>query len=247
MERSVNLWIIWLEKDVSKATFLSKHIQIQFQFSSVQLLSRVQLFVTPWITARQASLSITNSWSSLRLTSIESVIPSNHLILCRPLLLLLPIPPSIRVFSNESTLRMRWSKYWSFSISIIPSKEIPGLISLAYNFFSNSAFFFYFILFNFTILYWFFHISKWICHRHTCLPHPEPSSLPIPSLWVIPVHQPQASSIMHRTWTGNSFHIWYYTYFNAILPNHPTLSLSHRVQKTSLYICVSFALSHTGL
>ena len=77
--------------------------------------------------------------------------------------------------------------------------------------------------------------------------NPPPSSLPIPSLWVIPVHQPQASSIMHRTWTGNSFHIWYYTYFNAILPNHPTLFLSHRVQKTVLYISVSFAVSYTGL
>ena len=79
--------------------------------------------------ARQASLSITNSWSSLRLTSIESVMPSSHLILCRPLLLLPPIPPSIRVFSNESTLCMRWPKYWSFSFRISPSKEIPGLIS----------------------------------------------------------------------------------------------------------------------
>ena len=99
------------------------------QFSSVQSLSRVRLFVTPWIAARQASLSITNSWTSLRLTSIESVMPSSHLILCRPLLLLPPIPPSIRVFSKESTLCMRWPKYWSFSFSIIPSKEIPGLIS----------------------------------------------------------------------------------------------------------------------
>ena len=76
-----------------------------------------------------ASLSITNSWSSLRLTSIESVMPSRHLILCRPLPLLPLIPPSIKVFSNESTLRMRWPKYWSFSFSVIPSKEIPGLIS----------------------------------------------------------------------------------------------------------------------
>ena len=96
---------------------------------SVQSLSRVRLFATPWIAARRASLSITNSRSSLRLTSIESVMPSSHLILCRPLLLLPPIPFSIRVFSNESTLRMRWPKYWSFSFSIIPSKEIPGLIS----------------------------------------------------------------------------------------------------------------------
>ena len=85
-------------------------------------------------------------------------------------------------------------------------------------------------------MYWFCHISTWIHHRYTCVPHPEPSSLPVPSLWVVPVHQPQASSIVHRTWTGDSFHIWYYTCFNAILPNHPTLSLSHRVQKTVLYI-----------
>ena len=97
------------------------------QFSSVQSLSRVWLFATPWIAARQASLAITNSWSSFM--SIESVMPSSHLILCCPLLLLAPIPPSIRVFSNESILRMRWPKYWSFSLSIIPSKEHPGLIS----------------------------------------------------------------------------------------------------------------------
>ena len=98
-------------------------------FSSVQSLSRVQLFATPWIAACQASLSITNSWSSLKLTSIESVMPSSHLILCCPLLLLPLIPPSITVFSNESTLHMKWPKYWNFSFSIIPSKEIPGPIS----------------------------------------------------------------------------------------------------------------------
>ena len=98
-------------------------------FSSVQSLSRVRLFVTPWIAACQASLSITNSCSSLRLMSIESVMPSSHLILCHPLLLLPPIPPSIRVFSNESTLCMRWPKYWSFSFSISPSNEYPELIS----------------------------------------------------------------------------------------------------------------------
>ena len=95
------------------------------QFSSVQSLSRVQLFATPWIAACQASLSITNSQSSLKLTSIESVMPSSHLILCRPLLLLPSIPPSITVFPNESALRMRWPKYWSFSFSIIPSTVIP--------------------------------------------------------------------------------------------------------------------------
>ena len=102
---------------------------IVIQIRSDESLSRVRLFVTPWIAARQAFLSITNSRSSLRLMSIESVMPSSRLILCLPLLLLLSAFPSIRVFSNESSLRMRWSKYWSFSFSIIPSKEIPGLIS----------------------------------------------------------------------------------------------------------------------
>ena len=96
-------------------------------FSSVQSLSHVQLIASPWTAARQASLSITNSQTLLKLMSIESVMPSNHLILCRPLLLP-PIPPSIRVFSNESILCMRWPKYWCFSFSIIPSKEMPGLI-----------------------------------------------------------------------------------------------------------------------
>ena len=108
---------------------LVKEYKLLVQFSSIQSLSRVQLFVTPWITARQASLSITNSRSSRKLTSIELVMPSSHLIRCHPLLLLPPIPPSIRVFSNNSTLHMRWPKYWSFSFSIIPSKEHPRLIS----------------------------------------------------------------------------------------------------------------------
>ena len=97
---------------------------------SVQSLSRVQLFVTPWTAARQASLSITNSRSLLKLMSIESVMPSNHLILCRPLLLLPSIFPSIRVFSNESVLHIRWPKYWSFSFNISPSNEHSGLISV---------------------------------------------------------------------------------------------------------------------
>ena len=99
------------------------------QFSSVQFLSRVLLFETPWTAARQASLSITNSQSLLKLMSIELVMPSNHLILCCPLLLLPPIPPSIRVFANESVLHIRWPKYWSFSFSISPSSEYSGLIS----------------------------------------------------------------------------------------------------------------------
>ena len=101
---------------------------VSVHFSSV-MLSRVRLFATPWITARQASLSITNSWSSLKLMCIELVMPSSHLILCRPLLFLPPFPLSIRVFSYESTLHMRWPKYWSFSLSISPSNGHPGLIS----------------------------------------------------------------------------------------------------------------------
>ena len=96
---------------------------------SVQSFSHVRLFVIPWIRAGQASPSITNSRSSLRLTSIESVMPSSNLILCRPLLLLPPIPPSIRVFSTESTLHVRWPNYWSLNFSISPSNEHPGLIS----------------------------------------------------------------------------------------------------------------------
>ena len=104
-------------------------IKVWVQFSSVQSLSRVRILATPWIAARQASLSITKSRSSLKLMCIVLVMPSSYLILCRSLLLLPPIPPSIRVFSNESTLHMRWPKYWGFSFSISPSKEHPGLIS----------------------------------------------------------------------------------------------------------------------
>ena len=108
---------------------------------------------------------------------------------------------------------------------------------------------FIYYYFYFSILYWFCHISTWIHTGVLLFPmlNPSPTSLPIPSLWGIPVHQPWASCIMHQTWSGDLFHIWYYTYFNAILPSHPTLSLSHRVQKTVLYICVSFAVLYTGL
>ena len=109
----------------------------RIQFSSVQLLSHVPFFATPWTAARQTSLSITNFHSLLKLLSIESVMPSNHLILCRPLLLLPPIPP--RIFSNESTLRMRWPKYWSFSFSISPSNEYSGLISFRIDWFDLLA------------------------------------------------------------------------------------------------------------
>ena len=100
-----------------------------YQFSSIQSLSHVWLFATPWIAAHQASLSITNSWTSPKPMTIESVIPSNHLILCYPLLLLPSIFPSIRVFSNDSALHIRWPKYWSLSFSISPSNEYSGLIS----------------------------------------------------------------------------------------------------------------------
>ena len=110
---------------VKSAFYLTDHSVSQ----AVQLLSRVRLFVTPWIAAHQVSLSITNSRSLLKLMPIELMMPSSHLILCRPLLLLPPTPPSIRVFSNESTLCMRWPKYWSFSFSVSPSNEHPGLIS----------------------------------------------------------------------------------------------------------------------
>jgi len=115
---TLQLWVLFVHK--------------QFCLCSLMFSSVTQLCLTIcdlMIITCQASLSITNSWSSLRLTSIKSVMPSSHLILCRPLLLLPPIPPSIRVFSNESTLHMRWPKYWSFSFSIIPSNEHPGLIS----------------------------------------------------------------------------------------------------------------------
>ena len=115
-----------METDMTWNLYVISYILfISVQFSR----SVVSDSATPWIVARQASLSITNSQSLLKLTSIESVMPSSHLILCHPLLILPPIPPSIRVFSNESTLHMRWPKYWSFSFSISPSNEHPGLIS----------------------------------------------------------------------------------------------------------------------
>ena len=110
-------------------TTAKTHTLSQLFHSSVQSLSHVQLFATPWTAARQASLSITNSLSLPKLKSIKSVMPSNHLIFCRPLLLLSSIFPSIRVFSNESALHIRWPKYWSFSFNISPSNEHPGLIS----------------------------------------------------------------------------------------------------------------------
>ena len=128
LNKSLEYLLISIGASLNIKTSSLEFKQSDFQFSSVQSLSPVRLFVTPWIAACQASLSITISWNSLKLTSIESVMPSHHLILCHPLLLP-PIPPSIRVFSNESTIHTRWPKYWSFSFSISPSKEHPGLIS----------------------------------------------------------------------------------------------------------------------
>ena len=114
-------------------------VSLLHQFSSVQLLSRVRLFATPWIAAHQASLSIINSWSSLKPMSIVSVMPPNHFILCHPLLILPSIFPNIRVFSNESALHIRWPNYWSFSFSISPSNEYSGLISFRIDWFDLLA------------------------------------------------------------------------------------------------------------
>ena len=140
---------------------------------------------------------------------------------------------------------------------VIQNSKVVELRSFSFNllFFFKQCLFFFFFLSEFFFLITLQYCICFAIHQHESttgihmfpIPNPPPSSLPVPSLWVVPVHQPQASSIMHWTWTGDSFHIWYYTCFNAILPNHPTLSLSHWVQKTVLYICVSFAISLTGL
>ena len=127
----LDLNVLWFQQNawIETKGFSWTYELLNCNISSVQSLSRVQLFATPWTTAHQASLSITNSQSLLKLMSIESVMPYNHLILCRPLLLLPSIFPSIRVFSNESALCIRWPKCWSFSFNISPSNEHPGLIS----------------------------------------------------------------------------------------------------------------------
>ena len=122
-------WNPWMHHENNVTTLCISFIIWKMKISSVWLLSHAWLFATPWTTESQASLSITNSWSSPKSMSIESVMPSNHLVLCGPLLLLPTIFSSIRVFSNESTLHMRWPEYWSFSLSIIPSNEHPGLSS----------------------------------------------------------------------------------------------------------------------
>ena len=128
VEKNPKSWTI-MTFSIFLLAFIDLRCFIILFFSSVQLLSHVRLFATPWIAAPQASLSIANSQSLLKLMSIQLVMPSSHLILCCPLLLLPPIPPTIRVFSKESTLHMRWPKYWSFSFRINPSNEHPGLIS----------------------------------------------------------------------------------------------------------------------
>ena len=133
------IWFVWTQtlqtvnskNNETLSAFFPIRCFSSVQFSSVQSLSCVQLFAAPWISAHQASLSITNSQRSLKLTSIELVMPSSRLILCQALLLLPPISPSIKVFSNESTLRVRWPKYWSFSFNISPSNEHAGLISFS--------------------------------------------------------------------------------------------------------------------
>ena len=141
-----------------------------------------------------------------------------------------------------------------FSVSYIHIQYILLPFEFGFYFFN---FLKYLFLYNFNVFYFltlqycigfaiYQHESTTGIHVFPIL-NPPPTSLPVPSLWVVPVHQPQASSIVHRTWTNNSFYIWYYTCFNAILPNHPTLSLSHIVQKTLLYISVFFAVSYTGL
>ena len=129
---SGRLFTIWATREAKfKITYFKTLTTLipSPKFSSVQSLSRVQLFATLWTAARQVSLSITNSWSLLKFMSIESVMPSNHLILCHPFLLPPSIFPSIKVFSNESVLRIKWPKYWSFSYNISPSNEHQGLIS----------------------------------------------------------------------------------------------------------------------
>ena len=143
MKMFTHLYLHMQKKVISISLLTVKVIQCtcrhSYQFSSVQSLSHVQLFVTPWIAACQASLPITNSRSLLKLMSIKSLMPSNHLILCCPLLLLQSIFPNIRVFSNESVLRIRWPKYWSFSFSISPSNEYSGVISFRIDWFDLSV------------------------------------------------------------------------------------------------------------
>ena len=146
------------------------------------------------------------------------------------------------------------AEFWELKFTYIKCSSSGLILCASVKLFELFIFYYFF---NFLLLLFFTlqYCIDFAIHQHASatgvhifpILNPPPTSLPILSLWVIPVHQPQASCILHQTWTGYSFLIWYCTCFNAILPNHPTLSLSHRAQKTVLYICVSFALSHTGL
>ena len=216
--------------------------------SSVQSLSPIWLFTN---SARQASLSITNSQSLLKLMSSHQwhVIAS-----CRRISSsVVPFSSYLQSFPASGSFQMSW--FFASGSQNIRASASPSvlLINIQDGFPLNFFFFFLnlFILIRgnyFTILYWFCLTSTWSTTGVNVFSilNPLPTSLLIPSLWVIPVHQPQVSCILHQTWTGDLFLIWYYTCFNAILPNHPP-TFSYRVQKTVLYICVSFAVSHTGL
>ena len=202
--------------------FTWKILLVCIQFSSVQSLSRVWLFATPWTAARHAFLSIINSQRLLKLKSIESVMPSNHLILCHPLLLP-SIFPSIRIFSNESFVHIKWPKYWSCSFTISPSMNIQDWFALEWtgwislqskghssllqhhsskvSILRHPAFFFFYCS-------GFCHTLTWISHGFTCIPHPyPPSHLP---LHLIPLGLPSApgpsACLMHPTWAGDLFH-----------------------------------------
>ena len=224
-------WVKWIHKRFTYG------IQYKMKIIAVvQSPSHAQLSATPWTTACQPSLSFTISRSLLKFVSIESVTPSNHLILCHPFLFLPSIFPSIRVFSSESALHIKWPTFWNFSFSISHSNEYSGLI-----------FFFFFKLFYFLTLQYCIGFAIYQNESITGIHvfpilNPPPSFLPIPSLWVIPVQQPQASSIVHRTWTGDSFHTWYYTCLNAILPIIPR-SPSPTESKRLFYTSVSLLLS----
>ena len=241
-------WISLQSKGLSRV-FTNTRVQ-KYQFFGTQLPN-----THPYMTTGK-TVALT------RQTFVGKVMSLLFNMLCRLVIAFLP---------RSKCLLMLWLQ--SPSAVILEPKEIKpvtvsivSLFYLAWSFGTGcydlsflfvclfSFFFFKFIYFNWRLITLQYcigfaihqHVSVTSIHVFPIL-NPPPSTLPVPSLWVISVHQPQASSIMHWTWTGDLFHIWYYICYNAILPNHPTLSLSHRVQKTVLYICVSFAASHTGL
>ena len=210
---------------------------------------RVQLFVTSWIVAHQAPLTMGFSrqeyWSGLPCPPPENL-PDPKI---KPTSLMSPALAGVFFTTKLLGKPLSWYKLWASLSRLILIFSIPGLCSWEGPMVQKACFLFFFLTLQYCIGFAIYqHESATGIHMFPIL-NPPHSSFPVPSLWVIPVHQPQASCIVHRTWTGDSFHIWYYTCFNAILPNHPTLSLSlsHRVQKTVLYISVSFAVSYTGL